>query len=1256
MASDNLNEISKYIRHTRDDVDWAEKRQFPHYKDLERSRDMFDHNNSFTMSFRKKKNKPLHLSLDFDVPPSLRQCVAGCIHTACRSFSFADGANHVVNVGESYKQGTVRVFISDNPVAFAEDNPVSGDVSYTGSGSGPDQVTVCYLHDECNPGGGFQCIDGQLQNCVQQSTTIAQFTANANFTGPFNSFTNPWPFSTITNAWETYDPNPVNINLAFPGSRQTFQTFFDVNRLTAPFSIEQNHAVTVTLSTTINPPYGIGIYSPTLNHSIYTTTTGTGSYQLVADQRASDWFVYTNAGNFYEPGLTGEGIASYARTLGIGTSGDSAGETVGTAFMQSTGASDFGFQLPYLAGAPWNRNAGTIRWRFGVSQLGSDYSVHFGMGNIDLEVNPSAQSLSLTTGSGTATGSTVPFAVGPTYIAEMMYDLVAGYAQARVYDASQSPPAYQVFEPTAGELAFQGSYFPSLYIRLNNRSTTPIKITLSTIDMDAALVGAVPPTIDPLNATDVVSVGLGGPAAFKTWPTIIPDAQPYLFAPVSESLGYGAGIAARWQAGIVGDPTSFGVHCEPPDCLALEAVTQSTAGVTVAGMTEQQWQTGYFFRVSGEYNLSTVGCPKEGVLHGETEITVAFTTYNFGDKRNAFAFPYQILGGVEQYKSHNLSWNTSSGWLPFSFSAANHSSGSGVSFATGQPFDDFGATLPPGTVIFQWGVAVLQDPMKMASDMGTVRNCTIFAAAGRGGITVDTRNIQVELVKPNNIVLGNDEVPNCGVNCNGLNLPVPIGDGTVGGGGTVGALPGSNPTPTPDPAPTPTPGAGGGSTTGGDTSGGGTGTTASPTVPGTPFVTATQGTGQIALSWPMPAPGGAAITGFTIYRGISGATPTLYRTQTTTTFTDTGLSNGTSYSYQVSATNSVGEGPKSPVLTIILGQVVPPSSFPNIDHTGATDVTAALNAALRGATGTVTLASNGIYKISGQINLETKNNFTLDMNNATIRQVTRRTDPILIVHYGSSNVVIKNGTIQGVNPFPGYWNETYEHNHGIELDGIIGGEVFNVTIKNVGGDGFYLSSAFLPGGGQRVSDGIHIHNCTVDGTGRMGVAITDGANNVVIDFNRFMNIAYYDIDFEANGHIINGSPAGGVHVRFSDNILGPHPYSTGGNSPETGIGLPTGHVFVVTGTSGGGPADDVEVSRNQVTGRSFDVGVYNNGGLRRNIRVNSNTSDTRDSGPTMEFQGVNTLQVIGNRQPLSSGSLILQSGCTNVTISNNSTA
>jgi hypothetical protein len=166
----------------------------------------------------------------------------------------------------------------------------------------------------------------------------------------------------------------------------------------------------------------------------------------------------------------------------------------------------------------------------------------------------------------------------------------------------------------------------------------------------------------------------------------------------------------------------------------------------------------------------------------------------------------------------------------------------------------------------------------------------------------------------------------------------------------------------------------------------------------------------------------------------------------------------------------------------------------------------------------------------------------------------------------------------------------------------------------------------------------------------MGVAITDGANNLTIDHNTFARIAYYTLDFEANGHVFAGVAAGSINTRFTDNTLGPQPYSAGGS------GQPTGHAFVVTGTSGGGPAEGITVSRNTITGRSFDVGVYNNGGTRKAITVSDNRSDTRVVGPAMTFAGVAGLTVTGNVQPLSSGALVSTSGCSNVVISGNVTS
>src|SRR5207249_7134965 len=77
-------------------------------------------------------------------------------------------------------------------------------------------------------------------------------------------------------------------------------------------------------------------------------------------------------------------------------------------------------------------------------------------------------------------------------------------------------------------------------------------------------------------------------------------------------------------------------------------------------------------------------------------------------------------------------------------------------------------------------------------------------------------------------------------------------------------------------------------------------------------LTATASSSQITLSWTAPANnGGSAITGYKIYRGTTsggeGTTPIATISGSTLTYTDTGLTNGQTYFYKVTAVNSVGE-------------------------------------------------------------------------------------------------------------------------------------------------------------------------------------------------------------------------------------------------------------------------------------------------------------------------------------------------------------
>src|SRR4029079_6079679 len=88
--------------------------------------------------------------------------------------------------------------------------------------------------------------------------------------------------------------------------------------------------------------------------------------------------------------------------------------------------------------------------------------------------------------------------------------------------------------------------------------------------------------------------------------------------------------------------------------------------------------------------------------------------------------------------------------------------------------------------------------------------------------------------------------------------------------------------------------------------------TAPATAPATPTLSATAGNGSVSLSWNAPADGGSAITGYKLYRGTSSGGEILWANLgTATSWTDTGASNGTTYYYQLSAVNSVGEGSRS---------------------------------------------------------------------------------------------------------------------------------------------------------------------------------------------------------------------------------------------------------------------------------------------------------------------------------------------------------
>jgi fibronectin type 3 domain-containing protein len=110
-----------------------------------------------------------------------------------------------------------------------------------------------------------------------------------------------------------------------------------------------------------------------------------------------------------------------------------------------------------------------------------------------------------------------------------------------------------------------------------------------------------------------------------------------------------------------------------------------------------------------------------------------------------------------------------------------------------------------------------------------------------------------------------------------------------------------------------------------------------PTVPAAPALDPpTAGDAQVSLSWSAPLDdGGAAINDYVVYRSeLSGAETALASSGGALDYTDTTVTNGTTYYYTVAAVNSVGTGPQS-------NEVSATPEAPAVDPPGAPDLTSA---------------------------------------------------------------------------------------------------------------------------------------------------------------------------------------------------------------------------------------------------------------------------------------------------------------------------
>jgi len=147
---------------------------------------------------------------------------------------------------------------------------------------------------------------------------------------------------------------------------------------------------------------------------------------------------------------------------------------------------------------------------------------------------------------------------------------------------------------------------------------------------------------------------------------------------------------------------------------------------------------------------------------------------------------------------------------------------------------------------------------------------------------------------------------------------------------------------------------------------------ATPTAPAGPpgapqGLVATAGDATVTLTWSAPSSnGGSPITNYRIYRGTSSNGETLKATiGNVLTYTDTSVTNGVTYYYQVSAVNGAGEGPRSNEASATPSPPPPPPPDFGISATPAS-----LSLQI-GSSGTSTIALTSLNGFAGTIGLST---------------------------------------------------------------------------------------------------------------------------------------------------------------------------------------------------------------------------------------------------------------------------------------------
>jgi hypothetical protein len=314
----------------------------------------------------------------------------------------------------------------------------------------------------------------------------------------------------------------------------------------------------------------------------------------------------------------------------------------------------------------------------------------------------------------------------------------------------------------------------------------------------------------------------------------------------------------------------------------------------------------------------------------------------------------------------------------------------------------------------------------------------------------------------------------------------------------------------------------------------------------------------------------------------------------------------------------------------------------NVDRTGSTDVTAALNAFVaRVPDGSIISFPLGTYKISSSITFNSRHNLIFDGNGSTLNNVGNAValggDASFFAAWatpGATHITIRNFVAVAHNPYPGYIGPPPATESNSQAAGFLmtwGGQY--IELANVTMSGIYGDMAGLNNGTQYV----WVHDNHAFDLGRNGVSVV-WASHVLVERNAF-DLSYgssLDIEPEAEsaGYTI-------TDIVFRNNTTGT-------------INAPSPWFFAANGNSTTG-ITNVTVTGNTTTKSSLQSLVEVNGSPRRsNISFTNNVATSVGTlkgyaHAFFTFAHIDGLTVTGNVQPLTSGALVSITDCTGVT-------